>query len=195
MTKMHSDNDIFAETMTKILKSADCAIEYCSRTFFQGDRIMRIPRIFEILSLFKSSLKSKSRTCKTSPTEDWIRLNDEYDFFLWTRNVNPSSFEAVNSNRKCVVQKGLSYETVRPSHMAWLFSQTPPASLAKTIRENPDLSQRIAIFDFSQTLEGKNLCTRLNDTDSIVFHEFEAFLESEMKLKLEQLALTTEPST
>jgi hypothetical protein len=99
---------------------------------------MRISRIWEILNLFKRS--SKSKGWKTSPTEDWIQLRGEYDFFLWTKNVSPSSFEAVNSNRKCVVQKGLSYEIVRPSHMAWLFSQAPPATLVRTIRENPGLA-------------------------------------------------------
>jgi hypothetical protein len=108
-------------------------------------------------------------------------LNDDYHNFLSTRNVTSASFKAIISNRKCVVQKGLFYTVVEPSHLAWLFSEVPSEDLYRTVLDNPDFSRRIAIFDFSPLLEEKNICIKLNNTDSPVFHGFETFLRSELK--------------
>jgi hypothetical protein len=144
---------------------------------------MRMPRIWEILNHFKRSCAL--RGWKTSENEDWIELDNDYHSFLCARDVTPASFKAIISNRKCVVRKGLFYTVVEPSHLAWLFSEAPPEELARTVLENPDLSKRVAIFNMSPMLEGKDFCIRLNNTDSLVFHEFEAFLQAELKVKVE----------
>jgi hypothetical protein len=144
---------------------------------------MKMSKIWEILNNFKSFIRL--RGWRTSENEDWVELNDDYHNFLWTRNVTPASFKAIVSNRKCVVQKGLFYSVVEPSHLAWLFSEVPSEDLIRTVLENPDFSRRIAIFDFSPMLEGKNLCIKLNNTDSSVFHEFETFLQTELKVRVE----------
>jgi hypothetical protein len=144
---------------------------------------MRMSKIWEILNHFKRFCGL--RGWRTSENEDWVELNDDYHNFLWTRNVTPASFKAIVSNRKCVVQKGLFYSVVEPSHLAWLFSEVPSEDLIRTVLENPDFSRRIAIFDFSPMLEGKNLCIKLNNTDSSVFHEFETFLQTELKVRVE----------
>jgi hypothetical protein len=81
----------------------------------------------------------------------------------------------------------LFYSVVEPSHMAWLFSEVPSEDLFRTVFENPDFSRRIAIFDLSPLLEGKNLCIKLNNTDSPVFQQFEVFLQSELKVTVEPL--------
>jgi hypothetical protein len=94
-----------------------------------------------------------------------------------------------------VVQKGLFYNVVEPSHLAWLFSEVPSKDFVKTVFQNPDFSRRIAIFDFSPFLEGKNLCVKLNNTDSPVFHEFEVFLQNELKVKVEPLQPFFDSST
>jgi hypothetical protein len=148
-------------------------------------------KIWEILDHFKRLCKL--RGWRTSETEDWVELNNDYHNFLWTRNVTPASFKAIISNRKCVVQKGLFYTVVEPSHLAWIFSEVPSEDLVRTVLENPDFSKRVAIFDMSPFLEGKNLCIRLNDTDSPVFHEFESFLRDELKVKVESLQPFSDP--
>jgi hypothetical protein len=71
--------------------------------------------------------------------------------------------------------------------LAWLFSEVPSEDLVRTVLQNPDFSKRIAIFDFSPLLEGKNLCIKLNNTDSPVFQEFEVFLQTELKVRVEPL--------
>jgi hypothetical protein len=146
---------------------------------------MKMSKIWEIVDNFKRFCRM--RGWRTSESEDWVELNDDYHNFLWTRNVTPSSFKAIISNRKCVVREGLSYSVVEASHLAWLFSEVPSKDMVRTVFENPELSRRIAVFDFSPLLEGRSLCVKLNNTDSPVFREFEAFLQSELKVKVEPL--------
>jgi hypothetical protein len=144
---------------------------------------MSMSRIWEILANFKRFCRP--RGWRTSENEDWVELNDDYHNFLSTRNVSPVSFKTIISNRKCVVHKGLLYAVVEPSHLAWLFSEVPSEDLYSAILKNPDFSRRIAIFDLSPMLEGKKTCIKLNNTDSPVFHEFETFLRSELKVTAE----------
>lgn len=146
---------------------------------------MRMPRIWEILNQFKDFSRMKGwRTCES---QDWVEADGNYHNFLWTRDIHLSSFKKVASNGKCVVREGLSYRVVETSFCAWLFSQPPSENLIKTVVENPVFSGRIALYDLSQMLEGKNACVKLNQTDSLVFREFESFLENELKIKLEPM--------
>lgn len=144
-----------------------------------------ISRIAEIFGDFKRFCASKG--WQTSDGEDWIESNGAYDSFLWAKNVSPTSFKAIISDRKCVVQKGLFYDIVEPSHVAWLFTEPASENLTQIVMENPDFSKHVAIFDFSPMHEGKNRCIKLNNTDSNVFREFESFLEAELQIKVEPL--------
>ena len=146
---------------------------------------MKMPRVWEILKKFKDLCKF--RGWKTSETEDWVEISDKYHNFLWARVVHPSSFKRIVSNRKCVVKEGLSYRVVEAAYTAWLLSETPSETLVKTIFESPEFSHRIALYDLSPVLEGKNLCVKLNHTDSPVFEEFESFLRNELKVKLKPI--------
>jgi hypothetical protein len=146
---------------------------------------MKMSRVWEILGKFK--LFCKRRGWKTSESEDWVEMDKNYHNFLWARDVHPSSFMRIASDKKCVVQHGVSYSVVEAAYTAWLFSEAPSASVVRIICENPDFSKRIALYDLSQVVEGKNLCVKLNNTDSHVFQEFENFLQSELKVKVEPL--------
>jgi hypothetical protein len=147
---------------------------------------MKMPRVWEILKKFKDCCKF--RGWKTSESEDWIEIDEKYHNFLWARDVHPSSFKSIVSNRRCVVREGLSYHVVEASYTAWLFSETPSETLVKTVFDNPNFSKRIALYDLSPLLEGKNLCVKLNHTDSPVFQEFENFLKNELKVELKALS-------
>ena len=152
---------------------------------------MKMPKVWEILKEFKNFCKFHG--WKTSEKNDWVEADEEYHNFLLVRNVHPTSFKNIVSNEKCIVQEGLSYRVVKASYTAWLFSEEPPETLIKTLYENPDFSKRTAIYDLSPFLNGKNLCIKLNCTDSPVFKEFENFLEKEFKVKLKpHLSLSKE---
>jgi len=146
---------------------------------------LKMPKVWEIIENFKSLCRS--RGWKTSDDEDWIEIDDKYHNFLSTKEIPISSFKRIAHNGKCVVREGLSYRVVRASYSAWLFSESPPEALTKTMCENPEFANRIALYDLSPLLEGKSLCAKMNHTDSPVFQEFEAFLQNELKVKLEPL--------
>jgi hypothetical protein len=146
---------------------------------------MKMPRVWEILGKFKDVCKG--RGWKTSESEDWVQTNDKYNNFLMAKGIHASSFIRIVSNRKCVVREGMSYRVVEASYTAWLFSETPSEALVKTVSESPDFSERIALYDLSPMLEGKNLCVKLNHTDSPVFEEFERFLRNDLKVKFKPL--------
>jgi len=162
---------------------------------------MNISRIWEILTNFKRFCRL--RGWKTSENEDWVELNNEYHNFLSAKNVSPASFKTIITNRKCIVHKGLSYTVVEPSHQAWVFSEQPPQDIYNTVLRKPDYSKNIALFDLSPTQHGKNTCIKLNNTDSPIFHEFETYLQNELKLEMQQyqpppetkITLTDDPLT
>jgi hypothetical protein len=150
---------------------------------------MKMSRVWEILNNFK-------RVCnfhgwRTSESEDWIKIDDEYHSFLWARDVPLSSFKRIVSDRKCIVPEALSYRVVEASYTAWLFSETPPEALVKTVSDNPDFSGRVALYDLSLVLKGEKVCVKLNNTDSPVFQEFEHFLKDELKVKLRPLSFSS----
>jgi hypothetical protein len=147
---------------------------------------MKMPKVWEILKKFKDICRG--RGWKTSESEDWVEIDDKYNNFLWARDIHLSSFKRIISNRKCVVREGLSYRVVEASYTAWLFSETPSEVLVKTVFENPDFSERIALYDLSPLFEGKNLCVKLNRTDSPVFQEFERFLRNDLKVRFKPLS-------
>jgi len=55
--------------------------------------------------------------------------------------------------------------------------------LISWIKENPELTQKTAIFDLSYVYTGKNICRKFNETKSNVFKEFEQFLEEEWDIE------------
>jgi hypothetical protein len=143
---------------------------------------MKMPRVWDILNRFKALCKGHG--WKTSENEDWVEVDDKYHNFLWARDIHSSSFKNIVSNRKCAIREGLSYRVVEASYIAWLFSETPPETCLKTIFENPDFCRRVALYDLSPLLDGKNQCIKLNFTDSPVFQEFERFLKKELKAEV-----------
>ncbi|MFQ5999304.1 MAG: hypothetical protein ACE5J6_00865 [Candidatus Bathyarchaeia archaeon] len=137
---------------------------------------LHIPKIWELLDGFKD--RCQLRGWKTSEHEDWIKTGDEkYHNFLWIQTVHLSTFEKIATNHKCAIRKGISYQVVDVSYTAWLFPQGPPENLMQTVKGDPELSRRTAIYDLSWAYAGKQLCLKLNETDSVVFQEFEKFLE------------------
>ncbi len=141
------------------------------------------PQTWELVERFKDWCQSKG--WKASDREDWIRMGDEYHNFLWIQTVHPSTFEKVAMNSKCAIREGDSYRVVDVSYTAWLCSKSPEL-LIHEIAKKPKLLKKNAIYDLSQIYSGKPICIKLNETNSVVFQEFEEFLEKEWKLKIKQ---------
>jgi hypothetical protein len=148
-------------------------------------------RICEILTRFKDLCRHHG--WKTSENEDWIEIKNHYHNFVSVGDIHPSSFKRITNNKKCVVQEGLTYRVVESSYTAWLFSSAPSETVAETILSNPSLSCRTALYDLSRFTRGKNVCYKLNCTDSPVFKEFEGFLQNELDIKLKPISTPAEP--
>jgi len=150
---------------------------------------MKTSQVWDILVKFKHFCKDQG--WKTCENEDWVEMGNSYHNFLWTREVSAASFRRIVANKKCVVRNALSYHVVEAAYTAWLFSETPPESLVKTVHENPELCKRIALYDLSQITEGKSTCVKLNKTESHVFREFETFLRTKYEVKVVSIPFLT----
>ena len=136
---------------------------------------LNIPKVWEILDRFKDFCQSKE--WKTSKHEDWVMADNKYHNFLWVRKVYPSTFLKVATNHKCAIHEGVSYQVVKTTYTAWVFPEKPPKMLVQTVIDNEELLKGTAIYDLSSVYAGRPLCLRLNETDSVVFREFEKFLQ------------------
>jgi hypothetical protein len=154
---------------------------------------MKMPQILKVLDNFKDLCKRQG--WKTCENEDWVQTEDGFHNFLCARNISSSSFKKVASERKCVIEEGLTYHVVQASYTAWLFPQTPSDDLIRIVTENLDFNSRTALYDLSLLLEGETTCPRLNNTASSVFQEFEKFLQEQLDVQFEQLSSQLEPRT
>lgn len=140
------------------------------------------PKVWELLKRFKD--RCQSRGWKTAKHEDWVKVGNEYHNLLWIQTIRPSTFKRVATRHRCAVREGTSYRVVDVSYTAWLLPQAPPTKLMQMVTEDPKLSKRTAIYDLSWVYEGKPICLKLNETDSIVFQELERFLENKWGVEL-----------
>jgi hypothetical protein len=137
---------------------------------------LQFPPVWNLIDSFKE--RCRLNGWETCETEDLVKTkNGEYHSFLWTQNIKPSTFERIATRHKCGVRRENSYEVVNISYMCWLFQERPPEFLINWIKESPSLAQKTAIFDLSCVYTGENVCRKFNDTNSVVFYEFERFLE------------------
>ena len=140
--------------------------------------ISSFPKIWNLIDEFKE--RCRLRGLEICENEDWVKTDDgEYHNFLWTQTIHPSTFERIAENHKCAIRRGISYCVVDVSYIAWLFQERPPEFLIDGVKKNPELSQKTAIFDLSCAYTGEPLCRKLNETESLVFKEFEQFLKEE----------------
>jgi hypothetical protein len=147
---------------------------------------MRMSKIWDLLRNFKSLCQRCG--WRTSSSEDWVQADDRYNHFLCAGNVQPSSFKRIISDNRFIVRDGLSYQVVEASYTAWLFSEKPKGSLLSEFYSSPEHLKAIALYDLSPLLEGRNVCMKLNRTDSPVFQEFEMFLKNELAVKFKPLS-------
>lgn len=148
---------------------------------------LSFPTILGLIDCFKERCRSSGwETCEN---EDWVRTEDgKYHSFLWTQTIHPSTFERIESNHKCGIRRGISYEVVDISYIAWLFQERAPKFLISKVRKNPELSKKNAVFDLGCVCTGEeNFCRRFNETKSSVFKEFEQFLEEEYDIEFKAI--------
>ncbi len=149
----------------------------------QTDASSQIPEVWELLTFFKARCQLKG--WKASNSEDWVKTSDDnYHNFLCIQTVHPSTFQKIGLNRKVTICEGIAYQVVDVSCTAWLFLKSPPENFVESVKEDPELLRRTAVYDLSRAYSGKPLCLKLNETDSRVFKEFENFLEEKLGVEV-----------
>jgi len=68
--------------------------------------------------------------------------------------------------------------------MAWVLPQPPAAAVLRLFEENPDISKWVALYDLSRISRDLPACSKLNETKSVVFQEFERFLSNRCGIEL-----------
>jgi len=159
------------------------------------NQLSNVPRVWDILKRFVESCHLKG--WKTSNYEDIVKIDDEYHNFIGTRTTHPSTFKRIASSKKLAVPEGRSYNVIDVSYTAWVFQEPPSEQLVETLTMDSELSKKTALYDLSEVYQGKPLCLKLNETDSLVFEEFEKFLKKTYGVESKQLygPHTDEPKT
>jgi hypothetical protein len=135
----------------------------------------KVPKIWDLLKQFKESCHRKG--WQTSDYEDIVKIGDEYHNFIGTRKIHPSTFKRIACKRKLAVPEGKSYQVISVSYTAMVLQQPPSERLVETLAEDSELAKKTALYDLSGIYEGKQLCLKVNETESRAFDEFEKFLK------------------
>lgn len=144
--------------------------------------MVNLPNVWDLIDRFKD--KCRLRGWWTPEFEDIVYAGGVYHNFVPARKVYVKTFKSIIANRRCFIRCGLSYKMVDASYIAWVFSRHPSEDIVLTIAKNPQLLERVALFDLGDVYMGKPTCLKINETKSIVFREFERFLKVEYNLSL-----------
>jgi len=142
----------------------------------------QILKIWDLVDNFKEYCR-KSKGWNVCENDDLIEAEKEYHRFIWINRLCPNTFKRVIGNPLCYFRDGISLRAVRLSYTAWVLPETPSESITKLIAEEPQTSAKIAIYDLSEAYASRPVCSKLNETKSVVFHEFEKFLSIEYDIK------------
>jgi len=172
----------------KIVKIPKYRPAHPARARKRGEMILnlRVPKVWKLIDLFNEWCQL--RGWETSVDADWVKTgDDQYHNFIWASTVHPSTFEKICANHKFSIREGFSYQVVDVPFMAWIFLQSPPKNIIQRVKEDFECSKRTAIYDLSQAYTEERLCLKLNETESIVFEEFEKFLKEELRIKVKSM--------
>jgi len=147
-----------------------------------------VPKTWELIAEFKEHCKA--RKWETSEHEDLVKTADKYHLFLWAQTVSPHIFKKVSETHKTARRERSSYRVINVAYTAWLFSEPVPNELYKMVKEQPEFTRTVAIYDFSKAYLATPAVTKLNETDSEVFREFENFSQNRWNLKYRGICMT-----
>jgi len=145
---------------------------------------MAVPRVWEILRSFKCDCETLG--WNVSENEDWVKAEGLYHNFLWIRTIRPAALKQIALKHRCAIRRRASYDIVDVAYIALLLHETPSEELLQIVQD-PELAERVALYDLSSIYSDEPTCLRLNQTDSRVFMEFEKFLERKWKIKFKQI--------
>ncbi len=142
---------------------------------------MRLASPLDLLDRFMKGCKVKG--WEAGEYRDFIKAHDDYSLFMLFKKVYPKLEEVLWSEACSIFEKG-HYKVTNIKYRALIFQEHPPNWLVRTVSSDPELSKRIAVYDFTELNEEKPTCGTINLTTSVVFAEFDEFLTKRMKISL-----------
>jgi hypothetical protein len=143
---------------------------------------MPFPRVEEIIEIFKAQCRGKG--WKIYGKDDVVDTGKECHHFVWAQHLHPKTFKKVMTNHHFPVREKESYRIVNVSYIAWISPEPISEKILEIYLEVPDLVRRAAVYDVSSIYRDKLVCLRMNETDSVVFQEFERLLREKYKIKI-----------
>ena len=129
---------------------------------------------WEVIEEFKNLCTTKGWI--TFEHEDLVKAGDKYHYLVFTHRIFPETFRRVILNSRQCIREGNMCRTVDVSHIAWISQNAIPDSVLTLLVAKPMLLRKVALYDISPLSRRKNLCLKINETESPVFLEFEKFL-------------------
>jgi len=133
------------------------------------------PNVWDIVEKFK--LRCLKRRWKTCEHEDLVNAEGKYNYLIWTRRIHIDTFKKVSAKSHQYIKEGNSYKKVNISYLAWISQETVSEDVMENLLKNPSLLSKVALYDISPIYEGQPTCLKINETESMVFQEFERFLK------------------
>jgi hypothetical protein len=106
-----------------------------------------------------------------------VEADGDFHKFFWIRGLHISTFRNLIAKPRCALHEGATPQLVAPKYLAWVLPVTPPTMLwLYLLKDAPRFTKTVALYDLSPIYAGESAGIKLNETSSIVFHAFEAFL-------------------
>lgn len=129
---------------------------------------------WDIIDKFKPICKVKG--WKIFEHEDLVNADGKYHHLVLVHQAHLETFKRVVANSRQYIRDGNSYIVADVSYVALISQTAIPESIINFLSSKSSLMRKVALYDMSPLYEGKRFCLRINETDSLVFREFEDFL-------------------
>jgi len=125
----------------------------------------------------------------TGEFSDFVKHGEKYYCFVWVKSSYQGRIpEILMDNRSSILEEG-GYGVRNLNYKALIFREPPPPSLINALARDSQLSKRVAVYDLSPLYEGEEVCRCLNETETLVYREFEDFLRKRYCATLTSLRL------
>lgn len=136
--------------------------------------MLRLSNFWDFMEKFKHACKI--RGWKVFEREDIVDENGRYHQIVLVHQIHFETFRRVTTSFHRFIRERETLNMIDISYIAWISQNPIPESVLDFLAAEPRLLSRIALYDLSLLDRGRNVCLKINETDSVVFQEFERFL-------------------
>jgi hypothetical protein len=149
-------------------------------------------RLSECLEKFmKQCIKTQS--WKTYNEQNLVQTKTGYHKFVIVDRPQLWDFKNAIRNPTTIIHDVYGYRTVKNNFTALISFEPVSAGLLLWFEEDPRLSNQIALYDLGSAIKNPISFSKINQTNSEVFFEFEKFLSEVYQIKLPAFRIFANP--